>query len=67
MLVEVNDASSPFTQFKESKLLSQLIRKPKNETLSSCFEELDVLSSKEVFRMYFKVSLILLHHIGTPI
>ena len=47
-LVEVNDDSSPITKFKESKLLSELIRNPNNETLSPCLEELE----KEVFELY---------------
>ena len=47
-LLEVNDDSSLITQFKESKLLSELIRSPNNETLSSCLEELE----KEVFELY---------------
>ena len=48
LLVEVNDVSSPITPFKESKLLSELIRNPNNETLPSCLEELE----KEVFESY---------------
>ena len=40
-LVEVNDANSPITRFKKSKLVSELIRNPNNETLSSCLEELE--------------------------
>ena len=47
-LVEVNDASTPFTQFKESELLSELIRNPNNEAVSSCLEELE----KEVFQFH---------------
>ena len=47
-MVEVDDASSPIAQFKESKLLSEFIRNPNNETLSSCLEELE----KEVFEFY---------------
>ena len=47
-LVENNDARSPITQFKESELLSELIRNPSNETLSSYLEELE----KEVFEFY---------------
>ena len=47
-LVEVNDDSSPITKFKESKLLSELIRNPNSETLSPCLEELE----KEVFELY---------------
>ena len=46
-LVEVNDASSPITRFEKSKLVSELIRDPNNETLSSCLEELE-----KVFELY---------------
>ena len=47
-MVEVNDASSTITQFKESELLSELTRSLNNETLSSYLEELE----KEVFELY---------------
>ena len=46
-LGDVNDDSSTITQFKESELLSELIRNPNNETLSSYLEEME-----EVFEFY---------------
>ena len=46
-LVEVNDANSPITRFKKSKLVSELIRNPNNETLSSYLEQME-----EVFEFY---------------
>ena len=49
-LVEINYTSSHIPQFKESELLSELIRNPNNETLSSCFEE----PQKEVFGLYIR-------------
>ena len=47
-MVEVNDASSPITQFIESKFLSELVRNLNNETLSSCLGELE----KELYEFY---------------
>ena len=47
-MVEVNDASSPITQFIKSKLLSELVRNLINETLSSCLGELE----KELYEFY---------------
>ena len=47
-MVEVNDASSPITQFIESKFLMELVRNLNNETLSSCLGELE----KELHEFY---------------
>ena len=35
-------------QFKESELISELIRNPNNQTLSSCLEELE----RDAFKLY---------------
>ena len=65
-LVEANDASTPFTQFKESELLSETqIMKQSLHALKNWRKKF--FSSMNVSRMKFKVSLVLLHHTGTPI
>ena len=47
-MVEVNDPSSPNTQFQEFELLSELARNSNNATFSSCLEELE----KELLELY---------------
>ena len=56
----MNDASSPITRFKEFKLISEIIRNPINETLSSCLEELE----KDVFEFYERFENVIQNEFG---
>ena len=67
-LVEVNDASSPITQFQESELLSELTRNSMQRSLHTLKNlRKKFLGFMNILRIRFKVSLALLHHTGTPI